>query len=61
MRFDEMKKIVYKIMRHDGGWSYEVHGKYSEPFRTREEARQAAKLAARGQASTPEAAPISHQ
>ena len=45
----------------DGGWAYEANGTYSEPFRTREEARTAAKLAASEQATPGESAHISFE
>ena len=41
-----MDKVIYRVVKHDGGWAYEANGTYSEPFRTREAARKAAKLAA---------------
>jgi Uncharacterized protein conserved in bacteria (DUF2188) len=41
-----MSKITYKVVKHDGGWAYEMNGTYSEKFPTREVARKAAKLAA---------------
>jgi hypothetical protein len=40
-----MSKIIYKVVRHDGGWAYTADGTFSEPFRTREAARKAAKVA----------------
>ena len=46
-----MSKIVYKIVRHDGGWTYEVSGTFSETYRTREAARRAAMVAAKEQSS----------
>lgn len=41
-----MTKIVYKIVEHDGGWAYRLDDVYSEPFRTRPEAVEAARRAA---------------
>jgi hypothetical protein len=41
-----MSKIIYRVVKHDGGWAYEKGGTYSVKFRTREGARKAAKLAA---------------
>jgi hypothetical protein len=41
---------MYKVLRNDDGWAYEVNGTFSETFRTREEARRAARLAAQEQA-----------
>jgi hypothetical protein len=56
-----MSEITYKVVRHDGGWAYQANGTYSEPFRTRESARKAAKLAAKEQAAPGESARISYE
>jgi hypothetical protein len=56
-----MSKIVYRVVKHDGGWAYEANGTYSEPFPTREAARKAAKLAANEQATPGETTPISYE
>lgn len=56
-----MSKIIYKIVRHDGGWAYEANGTFSEPFRTRDEARAAARLAAREQSTLGESTPIDYE
>ncbi|HMK85323.1 MAG TPA: DUF2188 domain-containing protein [Steroidobacteraceae bacterium] len=53
-----MGKITYKVVKHDGGWTYVANGTYSERFPTREAARKAARLAAHeqtapGRATTP--------
>jgi Uncharacterized protein conserved in bacteria (DUF2188) len=56
-----MNKVTYKVVKHDGGWAYEANGTYSEPFRTREEARSAAKLAASEQATPGESAQFSYE
>lgn len=56
-----MSKIVYKVIKHDGGWAYEANGTFSEPFRTREEARAAAKLAASEQTAPGNATAISYE
>jgi hypothetical protein len=45
-RFDEMNKIIYRVMRHELGWAFELNGTRSTGFRTRELARNAAKAAA---------------
>ena len=39
-----MSSVIYKVVKHDGGWAYEANGTYSELFPTREAARKAAKL-----------------
>ena len=49
---DAMTKVVYKIVRHDGGWAYTASGTFSETYRTHDAARRAANLAAREQSST---------
>lgn len=41
-----MSVITYNILRHDGGWAYEVNGTFSASFSTRTAARAAAKRAA---------------
>jgi len=41
-----MSKVHYEVLEHDGGWAYKAEGVFSEPFATREEAVEAAKLAA---------------
>lgn len=56
-----MTKIVYRIVRHDGGWAYEANGTFSEPFRTRDEARKAARLAASEQAAPGQSVPIDYE
>jgi hypothetical protein len=61
LRINEMNRITYKVVKHDGGWAYEVNGTYSEKFPTREAARKAAKLAASEQAAPGEATPISYE
>ena len=37
-----MSKIIYKVVRHDGGWAYEANGTFSERFPSRQAAHQAA-------------------
>lgn len=54
-----MNKITYKVVKRDGGWTYEANGTYSEPFPTREAARKAAKLAASEQITPGETTQIS--
>ena len=56
-----MSKITYKVVKHDGGWAYEANGTYSEPFRTRDAARAAAKLAASEQSIPGETAQIAYE
>jgi hypothetical protein len=56
LEFHLMKKVTYEVVRHEGGWVYRANGGRSEPFRTRREARTAAKLAASEQATAAESA-----
>jgi hypothetical protein len=56
-----MNRVTYKVVKHDGGWAYEANGTYSEPFLTREGARNAAKLAATEQATPVETTQISYE
>jgi hypothetical protein len=53
--------ITYKIVKHDSGRAYEANGTYSEPFRTRDAARKAAKLAASEQVAPGETTQISYE
>lgn len=41
-----MTKVIYEVVQHDGGWACRVGKVLSEPFRTHEQAHQAAQLAA---------------
>jgi hypothetical protein len=41
-----MSEVHYRVVEHDGGWAYVSQGVYSETFRTREAATQAALRAA---------------
>jgi uncharacterized protein DUF2188 len=56
-----MSKITYQIVQHDGGWAYKVDETFSEPFRTHDDARKAAELAAKEQAEPGQAADISYE
>ena len=56
-----MSNIIYKVIKHDGGWAYEANGTFSERFATREAARRAAKLAASEQSEPGETTPISYE
>jgi hypothetical protein len=60
-RIDQLSKITYKVVKHDGGWAYETNGTYSEPFPTREAARKAAKLAASEQTTPGKTTQITYQ
>lgn len=54
-----MTKIVYEVVRHDGGWAYRLNGAYSETFPSHDDARDAAKMAAREQRQPGETTEIS--
>ncbi len=54
-----MGAVTCRIVKHDGGWAYEVNGTYSEKFSTREAARKAARLAACEQVTPGETTSIS--
>jgi hypothetical protein len=56
-----MAKIIYEIVRHDGGWAYKVDETFSEAFRTHDAARKAAHLAAKEQAEPGETTVISYE
>jgi hypothetical protein len=56
-----MDVITYKVVPHDGGWAYMADGTYSEPFPTREVAREAAKLAASEQKAPGATTKISYE
>jgi Uncharacterized protein conserved in bacteria (DUF2188) len=56
-----MSKITYEIVRHDGGWAYKVDETFSEPFKTHDEARKAAELAAKEQSAPGETTVISYE
>jgi hypothetical protein len=38
--------VHYLVVEHDGGWAYKLGDVFSETFRTREEAHEAALIAA---------------
>jgi hypothetical protein len=56
-----MTKIIYEIVRHDGGWAYKVNETFSEPYTTHDGAHKAAELAAREQAEPGGASVISYE
>ncbi|GJD97899.1 DUF2188 domain-containing protein [Methylobacterium iners] len=41
-----MSEVTYRIVEHDGGYAYKVADVFSETFPSREEALQAAQVAA---------------
>jgi Uncharacterized protein conserved in bacteria (DUF2188) len=56
-----MTKIIYEIVKHDGGWAYKAGETFSETFPSHDAARQAAELAAREQQVPGEATSISYE
>ena len=44
-----MSNVIYKIVEHGEGWAYQVGDTYSETFPDHDEAREAARNAAREQ------------
>ena len=56
-----MTEVIYEIVEHDGGWAYRLGGVYSETFRTRAAAEQAAESAAAEQQVPGETEVISYQ
>jgi hypothetical protein len=56
-----MSQVIYKVVRHDGGWAYKANETFSEPFPTREAARRAARLAASEQSAPGESVKISYE
>jgi hypothetical protein len=41
-----MSEITYEIVKHEDGWAYKANGVFSETYRTRAEALEAAQRAA---------------
>jgi hypothetical protein len=56
-----MTKVIYEIVKHDGGWAYRVGDVYSESFTTHEEALAAAAAAAKKQHAAGETTSISYE
>lgn len=44
-----MAAVHYEVVEHDGGWAYRVGAVFSETFRTRADAHDAAEIAAKEQ------------
>jgi hypothetical protein len=44
-----MASVHYRIVEHEGGWTYKVGDVFSERYATHDEAREAAERAAAGQ------------
>ena len=56
-----MSQVIYRIVEHDGGWAYKVGDTFSETFRTRERAHEAAERAAQEQRAPGEDVVISYE
>lgn len=41
-----MAEVIYQIVEHDGGWAYKLGDVFSETFPMREDAVEAARMAA---------------
>jgi hypothetical protein len=46
-----LSKLTYEIVRHDGGWAYQVDETFSETFPSHDAARRAAELAVKEQSA----------
>ena len=60
-RENQMARVVYKIVEHDGGWAYQVDHVYSETYVSHDAARRAAERAAGEQRLSGEEAAVSFQ
>ena len=56
-----MSQIHYKIVEHDGGWTYKLGDVFAETFRTHDDAVAAARAVAEEQQLGGETVPISWQ
>jgi hypothetical protein len=56
-----MKKLIYKIIKHDGGWAYRADETVSGPFASHDAAFRAAELAAKEQSAPGESTIISYE
>jgi len=56
-----MTAIHYKIVEHDGGWTYKLGDVFAETYATHDDAMSAARLAAAEQQLGGETVPISWQ
>ena len=56
-----MTKIHYRIVKHDGGWAYQLDGVFSEPFPSHDAAMKAAHRVAAEQHVPGETAYIEYQ
>ena len=56
-----MTKLVYKVLKHDGGWAYQANGTFSESHPTHAAALAAARHAAKAQSVPNERASIEYE
>jgi hypothetical protein len=56
-----MTQITYEVVEHDGGWAYKANGVFSETFASHDEARRAARRAAKEQGAPGDATGISYE
>jgi hypothetical protein len=56
-----MTEIHYKIVQHDGGWTYKLGDVFADTYRTHDDALAAARAVAAEQQLSGETAPISWQ
>ena len=56
-----MTKVIYEIVKHDGGWAYRVDGVFSETFPSHDRARHAAERAAKEQVAPGDTVGITYE
>jgi hypothetical protein len=56
-----MTEIHYKVVQHDGGWTYKLGDVFAETFATHDDAMAAARAVAAEQQLSGETVPISWQ
>jgi hypothetical protein len=56
-----MTEIHYKVVQHDGGWTYKLGDVFAETYRTHDDALAAARAVAAEQQLSGETVPISWQ
>ena len=56
-----MSEVHYKVVEHDGGWTYKLGDVFAETFRTHDEAMAAARAVAAEQQLGGDTVPISWQ
>lgn len=56
-----MSTLTYRVVQHDGGWSYRVRDAFSETYPTEEQAKRAAEIAAQAHRETGAREPVQHK